>query len=255
MSSKQIVTFNTNAGQQALYSVTSKPEYLCANAWITRGITSAPSNLDDCFTRFEGIKNTAQSLGFLGISGGSFIYNLWGGGTAAGGTVMPMEVQDVYLSEVSLECTEIKNSSALGTAWLGCLWGTPDAPFSCTCPDVGPLYHAYLKLRLNVASFWNTPKNTPVKRAEFLDAIKYGKKANITVAGDFNLKIGQVVYLNINGVSGYPYRGGGSLINGYYYIIGIKHVVTNSGGHESALSLTQIPPLVPAGTTFGIDYP
>lgn len=259
MASKQIKTYGTNESKEALYSANSRSEYICANALITRGITEAPETLDQCFEKFEGVKELAQSLGFLGLSGASFIYTLWSGSTTSGGSAPPrLEPLDLYLNQSAAECGEVKSSPFFGKEWLGCLWGTPETSFSCTCPDVGSLYHAYLKLRLNVATFWNTPKNTPVKRAEFLDAIKYGKKANVTVAGDFNLKMGQVVYLNVNGVSGFPYSSSGSLINGYYYIIGIKHVVTNSGGHETALSLTQIPPIetpTQAGSTFAADYP
>jgi hypothetical protein len=262
MAGKEIKTYS-NASQEAFYPVTSKLEYICANAPITRGITSAPSTLDECFKSFSGIKDLAVSLGFLGLSGSSFIYTLWSGATAPtswpgfSGACGP-HVLDVFFNDPSKECNGVFASTDLGKNWLGCLWGTPDAPFSCSCPDVGPLFHAYLKLRLNVATFWNTPKNTPVKRAEFLDAIKYGKKANITVAGDFKLKIGQVVYINVNGVSGFPYTSSGSKLNGYYYIIGVKHVITNGGGHETALSLTEIPPItnpMTAGSTFAADYP
>lgn len=269
MSSKQIKTFGTNYSQQAFYPVTSKEAYLCANAQLTRGITSIPKTLNECFDRFEGVKNIAVSLGFLGLSGGcgpgnsgaSYIYTLWSGATAPPPGPPVFSNLDLYFNESSPECVNVASSSDLGLEWLGCLWGVPEAPYSCTCPDIGPKFHAYAKLRLNVATFWNTPKNTPIKRAEFLDAIKYGKKANITVAGDFKLKIGQVVHLNVNAVSGFPYSSTNSILNGLYYIIGVKHVVTNSGGHETALSLTQIPPLVPAGlsagspgATFATDY-
>jgi hypothetical protein len=120
------------------------------------------------------------------------------------------------------------------------LWGTPNIPFSCVCPAVRANYHNYLKLRLNVCTFWNTPKETPVKRAAFLDTIKYSTKVIVTIAGDFNLRIGQVMELNMNAASGYPYASAPSITNGLYYIIGIKHVVTNSGTHETALTLTQM---------------
>lgn len=269
MSSKQIKTYGTNYSQEALYSVTSKGEYLCANAQLTRGGTGIPKTLNECFDRFSGVKDIAISLGFLGLSGGCgpgncgacYVYTLWTGATAPPPGPPVFQNLDLYFNQSSPECVNVARSSDLGLQWIGCLWGVPEAPYSCSCPDIGPLFHAYAKLRLNVATFWNTPKNTPVKRAEFLDAIKYGKKANITVAGDFKLKIGQVVQLNANAVSGFPYSSTNSILNGLYYIIGVKHVVTNSGGHETALALTQIPPLTPAGlsagspgATFATDY-
>jgi hypothetical protein len=142
-------------------------------------------------------------------------------------------------SKYNEECDKI--NSTLGGAWLGCLWGTPSAPYSCVCPDVNTRYEAYIKHRLNVASFWNTPVETPVKRAEFVDALQYGRKVNITVAGDFNLKVGQVMFVRLNGISQYPSKEN-SVLNGLYYIMGIKHVFTSSGTHETGLSLSRIAP-------------
>lgn len=265
MTSKQIVTYPSNFTQDALYPVASRQSYICANAVITRGICSAPSTLDECFSTYSGIKGLAIDLGFLksfGSCGGSgatqYVYDLWTGPTAPSfnplNTFQPL---DVYLDESSTECDKVNSDSNLGPEWLGCLWGTPDAQFSCTCPDIGPKYAAYLKLRLNVATFWNTPKITPIKRAEFLDSIKYSSKVDVTVAGDFTLKIGQVVQIKADGASGYPFSSSASSLNGYYYIIGVKHMITNTGGHETALSLTQMPEnqINTAGTfNFNADY-
>jgi hypothetical protein len=94
---------------------------------------------------------------------------------------------------------------------------------------------------LNDASFWDTPVETPVKRTEFVDSLQYANKIDITVAGDFKLKVGQVVNVSVAGTSLYPKAG--SYLNGAYYIVGIKHVINNSGTHESALSLSQVLPL------------
>lgn len=247
--SKQIVTYGTNESKLAFYGLNSRGVYECANSSITRGSTSAPIELNECFNRFPSVKTIAMNLGFIqGVCGSSplgttYAFDLWKGASAPSGNQLSAEQLNpinLYLSDPSSECISIKQK--LGTAWLGCLWGTPALPFSCVCPNVGPRFYAYLKLRLNVATFWYTPKDTPIKRAEFLDAIKYGKKVNITVGGDFKLKIGQVVDLAIDASSGYPYQNGSSLMNGLYYIVGIKHVVSNSGTHETALALTQIPP-------------
>lgn len=240
MTTKQIVTYPSNYTQDALYPVASRQSYICANAQITRGVCGAPSTLDECFNKFPGIQGLAIDLGFL-LDGGAcgYTYSLWTGPTGSVSSAPPVfEPFDVYLNESSAECTRVYDQ--LGPNWLGCLWATPDAPYSCTCPDIGPNYAAYIKLRLNVATFWNTPKNTPIKRAEFLDTMKYSSKVDVTVAGDFTLKIGQVVQLKSDGASGYPYSNRQSAMNGYYYIIGIKHVITNSGGHETALSLTRL---------------
>lgn len=258
--SEQIKTVGSDHIQEALYSVTSKGEYLCANSAITRGVTGIPNNLDECFNRFPSVFDTAVKLGFLRSSPTGLTYNLWTGATAPPfNPIDTFQPVDLLLGNPSNECNEILNpTNELGLAWMGCLWGTPEAVFSCVCPQIGEKFEAYLKLRLNSATFWNTPKSVPCDRAEFLDAFKYGKKANVTIPGDFKLKLGQVVELNVTAASGYPYSSTSSLLNGLYYIIGIKHVVTNSGTHETALSLSQIAQQFTsqqAGSTFLADYP
>jgi hypothetical protein len=247
--SGQIITYGSNQAQTALYSVASKDSYQCANSSITRGVTNAPSSLDDCFSRFPGVQEIATAIGFYtagtsgssGSSGSSGGYTLWTGASVPTvnllNTFTPV---DLLLNDPSEECNQVAASSSLGLNWLGCLWGTPDAPYSCTCPELAPKYEAYIKHRLNVASFWNTPVETPVKRSEFVDALQYGRKVNVTIAGDFNLKVGQVMLVRLNGISGYPYSKENSVLNGLYYIMGIKHVFTNSGTHETALSLSNI---------------
>lgn len=283
MASRQIKTYGTNFSQEAYFNVNSRDVYVCANSSLTRGVTGIPATLDECFDRFEGIKDLATVLGFIGASGactasgvcgacgasgnnslcpgsingsGKYGYTLWVGATLPNPNLLTQFTPvDMYLDKPAVECDQITDK--LGLDWLGCLWGTPDAEYSCTCPDIAPNFANYLKLRLNVATFWNTPKITPVKRAEFLDAIKYSSKIDVTVAGDFTLKVGQVVQIKADGGSGYPFSSSASSLNGYYYIIGVKHVITNSGGHETALSLTQMPENQsnPGGTyNFDADY-
>jgi hypothetical protein len=258
MSSKQIYTYGTNQGQESFYPVISRDTYECANSSITRGVTSTPGSIEECFQKFDKVREIAEAIGFYkpdveeseGIAGSCGGFSLWEGPTGCPPVLNRLTSSipvDIYFEEPSEECTKI-NESELGEEWLGCLWGTPSAPYSCVCPDVNPKYEAYIKLRLNVASFWNTPVETPVKRAEFIDALKYGPKIDVTIAGDFNLKVGSIVNLRINGISNRPYSAVTPLANGSYYITGIKHVITNSGTHESALALTQLAPLV--GITF-----
>jgi len=249
MSSKQIYTYGTNQSQSSFYPVISRDAYECANSSITRGVTSTPGSLDECFESFPGVREIAEAIGFYkgaveeseGISGSSGGFSLWEGPTGCAPALNRLNSSipvDIYFDTPTEECNQI--NTKMGSNWLGCLWGTPSAPYSCTCPDVGPQFEAYIKFRLNVASFWNTPVETPVKRAEFTDALQYGRKIDVTIAGDFNLRVGQTIRLNSNGISGYPYASKGSAINGVFYITGIKHVVTSSGTHESALALSTI---------------
>jgi hypothetical protein len=264
MSSKQIYTYGNSENQSGFYPVISRDAYECANSSITRGVTSTPGSIEECFEKFPSVQEIAEAVGFYkgavdgtsgspggaaGTSGSSGGFTLWEGPTGCPPTnnrFTSSEPVDIYFDTPNEECTKI--NSVLGTDWLGCLWGTPSAPYSCICPEVNPNYEAYIKLRLNVASFWNTPVETPVKRAEFIDALKYGSKIDVTIAGDFNLKVGSIVNLRINGISSRPYSAVTPSANGSYYITGIKHVITNSGTHESALALTQLAPL--AGGTF-----
>ena len=251
MSSKQIYTYGTNQGQEVFYPVNSRDTYECANSSITRGITSTPGSIEECFQSFPGVKDIAEAIGFYqapveeseGVSGSSGGISLWEGPTGCPPVLNRLNSSlpiDIYFDTSNEECDKINSTEGLGDEWLGCLWGTPSAPYSCTCPDIGLKYEAYIKLRLNVASFWNTPVETPVKRAEFTDALQYGRKVDVTIPGDFNLKVGQTIRLNSNGISGYPYASKNAVLNTVYYITGIKHVVTSSGTHESALALTTI---------------
>ena len=249
MSSKQIYTYGTNQGQESFYPVMSRDSYECANSSITRGVTSTPGSIEECFEKFDKVREIAEAIGFYkgavagtsGSSGSSGGVSLWEGPTGCPPALNRLNSSipvDVYFDTSSDECDQI--NTKMGTSWLGCLLGTPSAPYSCVCPDVNPNYEAYIKLRLNVASFWNTPVETPVKRAEFTDALQYGRKIDVTVAGDFNLRVGQTIRINSNGISGYPYATKSAAINGVFYITGIKHVVTSSGTHESALALSTI---------------
>jgi len=226
----------SNNPNSALLPFSSKNGYLCANAQITRGITSTPPTLKNCFDRFPNIKATADALGVT-------LGGIWTGpGTGPTNTYLYNKGItngiDLLLQNNSQECIEVIKQN-LGKDWLGCLWGSPESPFSCTCPDIGPKFDAYVKLRQNVATFWNTPTSAPVKRAEFLDALQFGPKVELTTAGDFAFKVGMVVAVNATGVSKNPGKEQSSVVNGKYWISGIKHVITNSGTHESRLLLTQ----------------
>jgi len=262
--SDQIKIYGSNNGKEAKYSVTSKGVYECANAQLTRGATGTPASLLECFEKFPEIESLAKSLGFLqqiGEEEGAvpegqqgpgapipvYGYTLWTGAKPIKFGEFPTSEdleKDTLFDDMSYEGQLVKDDVyELGDDWMGCLWGSPHAPYSTICPDVRPRYEAYLKLRLNDATFWATPKQTPVNRAEFLEAFKSSRKAMVTVAGDFNLKIGQLVYLNVNNASGFPYNSTNSFLTGYYYIIGVKHVLS-LGTHETSLTLSQIAGLV-----------
>lgn len=276
MDSGQIKVVSSNV-KKAILPFISESEYVCANADITRGMTSPPYSLSECFSRFPSIFEIAKTIGLTsgyavdGVTGTTF-FNLWvGPGTGFTSPALPLGSRmydqkqnedddeneknntdtsnygitgttggpkDLYLEKPSTECSEVYGSTALGPGWLGCFWGSPEATYSCICPEIQEKYEAYLKLRLNVATFWNTPKNVPVKREEFLDELKFGRKVEIVVAGDFSYKLGTVVEISVDGAASYAVEYS-SILNGKYWIIGIKHNITNSGTHETALILSK----------------
>ena len=232
----KILTLGANVLNVPSGNFGARDEYLCANAQITQGVTSTPSSLEECFTRFPGISAIAAAVG---VTGSKSLWSFPGVTYGPQGITYPT---DIYLGTASNECKEIEKHPRLGSAFFGCLWGLPEAPFNCSCPELGPKFEAYLKLRLNVATFWYTPKATPVKRKEFLDALKYARKLTINIAGDYSIKVGNFVEILANNISGYPYYAGGSVINGIYWVLGVKHVFTNSGTHETILTLSDILP-------------
>ena len=238
----QIKVIGTSTVKRPLYPLVSKDSYVCANTQIVKGFTSAPDSLEYCLQSFPGIKKIAQIIGitrssdlWTGISGSTYYQDktndiYLGTGYTAGGAFGPSEMELVLKDTI------------LGKDWLGCYWPAPEAPFSTNCPDINDKYEGYLKLRLNVATFWNTPKETPVKRREFLDSLKYARKSNIVIAGDFNIKVGDVIYVKIDNLSGYPYSTGPSVLSDYYWVLGVKNTITNSGTHETMLKISQILP-------------
>ena len=235
----QIVTVGATKVNYAQTTVSSKHSYTCANAQITRGFTQSPDTLKECFDRFPQIKDIAIELG---VTSGSY-WKAPAGTTGACAGNTAFRFYDLLLGVTSDECAKIANSKTygLGTAWMGCLWGSPMASFSCTCPTIGSRFLDYLQLRLNVATFWNTPKHVPPQRSEFIDCIQHGERITILVAGDFNLKPGMVVQLKVDLMSAYPGNyDAASILTKEYYVLSVKHTITNSGVHETALTICDI---------------
>lgn len=235
-SQNQIKIYPYTKAKSALFPLSSRDQYECANAYITRGITGTPSSLENCFDSFPSIKKVAEALGITGSK------NLWlGPPSRSENEVKSGQLIDLLTGVTSAECTEIKNS--LGNEWLGCLWGTPQAPFSCTCPEVGEKFEAYLKHRLNLATFWKTPKNVPILRQAFLDELKYQTQVEITISGEFNLHPGMLVEIDVASLkTKAPNKVESSLFSGIYMVVAVRHVINNGGSHETSLSLSYIPP-------------
>lgn len=236
--SNQIKIYSHTISKNTKAPFGSRSYYECANAEITRGVTSAPETLEKCFQAFPQIQEIASSLGVESS-------NLWNGAGTIDNTEQPnpddIQLKDLLTGVNSAECEQIK--STLGDDWLGCLWGTPQSSLSCVCPSVGEKFEAYLKHRLNIATFWNTPKETPVLRRKFLDFFKYNTKIELNVAGDFSIAPGSVIYVDATAGSRTPTQSIPSFFTGTYFVLEVKHIVTNSGTHEMLLTVSSIPPL------------
>ena len=228
----QIKTIGASKVNYAKNTISSQDSYECANALITRGVTSAPETLSDCFTRFPAVSIIASNLGVSST--------MWAGPGSPPAAGSVPKLFDTLLGITSEECEKIRTS--LGDSWLGCLWGSPMASFSCTCPEVGQNFVNYLKLRLSDATFWNTPIEIPVMRNQFSELVNSGEKISIDVAGDFRIKPGNVVELKVNSMASYSVDVPESVLSKRYYVLSVKHTITNSGVHETKLILSDIRP-------------
>jgi hypothetical protein len=228
---QQIKTLSATKIQTTQFPGGSRRVYDCANPYITRGVTSQPTSYNDCIE--NSIYGTRVSDIVNKIGG----FPSWAGPPAITG--VPSTIDSTIIGESSPECDSIEGT--LGSDWKGCYWAASDSVFSCDCPEVGENYNNYLRLRLNVATFWNTKIETPLLRRQFLDYIEYSPQITITVAGDFSLKPGQLIKISADSISGYDTNILKSIISTTYYIVSIKHTVINSGVHETAITAVKAP--------------
>lgn len=241
--SKKITILGTNVLKlQSGNAIANRSEYICANNDIVNGAI-APANLTECFERFPNIKLIAD---VIGVSAG---YMFPSGSGISGNTsgICPCTVAGLSGSSGSMllgfssATKEVqKVIEYLGKDWTGCFWSDPYAIFSSGCPDVGPMYDTYLKYRLGSATFWNTPVNAPVKRQQFVESVK--DLVEITVAGNLSQRPGDIVYIKVDNATGLITDNPDDLPltnikSGYYYILRVRNVIKNDGGHTTILSL------------------
>jgi hypothetical protein len=160
---QQIKTVSATEVRNLIYPPGSRNVYECANPFITRGLTQSASTYNDCKNNSlygDKVKAVANA-----VAGGQFVPTWFGPPSLTDDT--PSSIDSTLIGDLSPECGNIETK--LGADWKGCYWAAPDALFSCECPEVGSKYVEYLKLRLNVATFWNTPVETPIKRKRFFE--------------------------------------------------------------------------------------
>jgi len=244
--SKKITILGTNVLKlQNGNAIANRPEYICANNDIVNGAI-APVNLTECFERFPNIKLIADQIGvssgYVFPAGGSVIGNTSGTCpcTVSGSCGACGSSAGLLLGFSSATKEVQKVIEYLGKDWLSCFWADPYAIFSSGCPDVGPMYDTYLKYRLGSATFWNTPVDAPVKRQQFVESVK--DLVEITVAGDLSQRPGDIVYIKVDNATGLVTDNpddlpSSNIKSGYYYILRVRNVIKNDGGHTMVLSL------------------
>lgn len=229
---QQIKTLSATKIQGLLFPSGSRTFYECANPFITRGLTEAASSYTDCLNNSlygSKIEEIVDKLNFTPT---------WFGPPSLINP-SPSSIDSVLTGVASTECDEVE--SALGKDWKGCFWAAPDSIISCECPEIGSKYLDYLKLRLNVATFWNTPKQAPILRKKFLDSVSYGPKITIVVAADLKVRPGHVINISVNSISGYSTDTSvSSLSTKNYYVISVKSQCTNSGVGETTITAVEL---------------
>lgn len=111
---------------------------------------------------------------------------------------MPDEREPSYLELYQLynelrECKLIEKH--LGEEYLGCIWIDPNNPCSCNCPEIGEKFAEYLEYSKTYATYWDTPKNTPLLRNSQLTQFM-SQQVTIAVVPNRNIKVGDLIYLH-----------------------------------------------------------
>jgi hypothetical protein len=85
---------------------------------------------------------------------------------------IPKQAEPSYL-ELYRKYKEIKEcdliAKNLGEQYLGCLWSDPMNPCSCKCPEVGAKFTDYMEYTRTYATFWDTPRKTPLTRKALMN--------------------------------------------------------------------------------------
>ena len=132
------------------------------------------------------------------------------------------------------ECELI--SDRLGESWLGCMWSNLDDPISCNCPCRGDKFSDYVEYTRTWATYWDTPANSPLLRnAQMLQL--NSQKALIVVNGDFSLKPGQLIKLNIP--LGIDAERSESRVSGNWLVSQIIHSFATQQTHRMTVSLVR----------------
>ena len=127
----------------------------------------------------------------------------------------PTYTELTQLEKEIKECDLIEK--VLGEDWLGCVWGDPKSTLNCSCPCLGKHFLDYLKYSETYCTFWQTPPERPLLRnAQMMQILS--NKIMISVLGDFTLRPGNRVKINLPG----------KRYHGYWLVSTITHDVAKT---------------------------
>jgi hypothetical protein len=154
---------------------------------------------------------------------------------------MPEEREPSYLELYQLynelrECDLIEKH--LGEEYLGCVWIDPNNPCSCNCPEIGKKFPEYLEYTKTYATYWDTPKDTPLIRnaqiAQFMS-----QQVTISVAPNRNIKIGDLIKIVHKKLIEDEIRGDAKRFDGYWMVTEVRHIFTEESSQHMQLVLNR----------------
>ena len=168
---------------------------------------------------------------FAGYGGGW----LWGGGDEGGPAEEPTNEQIQEASEKIKECDYIE--SELGSSYLGCLWNDQSHPSSCDCPCRGENFGKYIEYTRTYATYWDTPKETPLWRNAQMFLIN-SQKAAIVLNGDLTLRPGQLINIQSEMPGSESEETQNRRFGGRWLVTDINHVITGMN-HKMLIGLSR----------------
>jgi hypothetical protein len=154
-------------------------------------------------------------------------------------------------AEVNSSTGLVKSRSGFTSDVCGCIdpdevsKTLPKYVKSCGFPNFGERYPEYLEyVASKDARFWNTPMATPLFRKAQEAALR-AQEIEITVPGDFGLKVGMLIELsnvpaiNTEGINESIGESSYSMLDGVWMIIGIKHSFEAGGIFKDKLTCVR----------------
>jgi len=153
------------------------------------------------------------------------------------GSVAGAEPTDDELFEAFKETKECNLiHEVLGESYLGCFWDSPDHPSSCGCPCVGEDFKKYVEYNQTDATYWNTPKTTPLWRNAQMTLMS-SQKMRIILNGDLTLRPGKPITI-VNKTPGSDKNDRMQRFTGRWLVTDIEHMITSTS-HKMDVILSR----------------